>query len=325
MRRWTSEESNRLRELAALRWPGRRIAEVLGKTPRALFRYAGDNGIRICSRYVDRYTAEDEALIRRLAADGKSSRQIAEALGGNRRKCGVSNWCIRHGISLQNNSRRKWTPETIERLRWHVSRGTRRDLIAAELGMTKFAICGKISEVGIKMWNEDRQSFLELRAAQGASGTEIAAEMGLTRNAVIGRANRTKVKLLGPRPGRPKYDRKEAKAKCRQRYIAMGLTSQGKPRAEPRPKTVRPPRPYTPAAIWIEPDDPGILPDAPRGVGDAVLELSRRGCVCHWPHGDPLEEDFTFCYAPARLGAQLPYCEFHLEKSRGARTPRPAA
>jgi hypothetical protein len=327
MPRWSSAENEKLRELAGLRWSGQQIAEALGKSQRSVARYAHDNDIQICSRYVERYTHEDGRRIRILAEGGLAARDIAKALGGNRTKCGVTNWCSRHNIHLfANKIPRVWTPEMVERLRSCVRVGKSKRYIATELGMTKFAISGKISELGLKMWTNDRHELLKAQAERGASAAEIAAMIGLTRNAVIGRAARTGVKLLAGQAQRDRGPKeramsKESKRKWRARNISMGLNSRGKPRSpHPGPKpgkvaAIRRPQKLAPLP-WVPPDDPGIRHDSPRGAGEAMLELARRGCVCHWPHGDPSDDGFTFCFAPQRPFAQLPYCEFHLEKSR---------
>lgn len=174
------------------------------------------------------------------------------------------------------------------------------------------------------MWTTAQIRLLREKAEAGMSASEIGEVMGVTRNAVIGCATRAGIKLNGkPKGGRiaaiertpeQRAAKTEAKRKCRERYISMGLTTAGKPRVV----ISRPAKPPTPRENLTE---PAVLTDAPRGAAAAIAALAERGCVCHWPIGDPSGEDFTFCFAPRQPFGPQPYCDFHLGRSRSRPSP----
>lgn len=317
---WTPEEEARVRELAG-KVSVRRIADEVGKPPHVVMKYAKRAGIDLRSRTVDRYSPEEEARIRALTEQRLPGWKIAELMG--RTETAISNWCRRHAVRIKSNDPTEWTDSMLDYLRLAVASGTPRRVVMAGLGLGRFAIEAKISELGLKMWTDERQALLVEKAAEGLSASQIADLLGVSRNSVIGRASRTGIKLKGtsrsvkkPLSPERKAARLESKRQCRQRYREMGLTSSGKPRVEraARPK----PLPPAPKPILCEP----VVPDdAPRGAGAAILALSKNGPVCHWPIGDPSSEDFTFCFAPRQPFGPQPYCDFHRGRSRNQASP----
>jgi hypothetical protein len=129
-------------------------------------------------------------------------------------------------------------------------------------------------------------------AELGHSAGEIAQALGVTRGVVMGITFRAGVRLTAKASTPHKFTPRLPRAAKASAPLAQ--------RREPR----------------ALPTAPGLNPDAPRGVAAAMLALANRRAACHWPHGDPTDESFTFCLESQRPAAQLPYCDYHLELSR---------
>ena len=164
------------------------------------------------------------------------------------------------------------------------------------------------------IWTPAVCATLKALAAARKSASQIAMEINAThkeltrpctRNAVIGRANREGVTLHGkaptPHASTPSAPRKPRKPN-QLHYHGYLL------------KVIpRPPQPRQTAIARVAPPlPPCFLPLPAMDAGAAVL-LLERACGdapgnCHWPIGDPLSDDFRFCYAAAPNGS---YCAYH--------------
>ncbi|TBB57043.1 GcrA cell cycle regulator [Rhizobium ruizarguesonis] len=132
------------------------------------------------------------------------------------------------------------------------------------------------------IWTDERVARLKRLWAEGLSASQIAAHLGgVSRNAVVGKIHKLQL------PGRA-----------------------GAGRIVPR---------QTSASNFDK-----LLPRQARVVVPiskklAVHQLTER--VCHWPVGDPLTADFSFCGADAPENS--PYCVYHQRlayQPRGSRT-----
>lgn len=131
------------------------------------------------------------------------------------------------------------------------------------------------------MWNElsreERTRRVREGAAAGLSTAKIAAGIGgVTRSAVIGWARRYGIGLAF-NPGAQKKREKKVEPTIRLK------TTSRKP---------------LPAATVVEVAKPRLL---------TLIELTET--LCHWPEGDPRDEDFRFCGADVALGRR--YCAAH--------------
>lgn len=323
--KWSEHEVETLRVLARQNWPGRKIAERLGRSERAVFVFAMRIGIEIRGPKFS-YSDSESALVRQLAAEGKSSTEIAQHVARGERS--VASWCFRNGVTLQRRKSLDWSPQEIQTLRQMIEAGEPHGKIAEALGRGINAVRQKALECDLRrrnVWPAEKEQRLRELVAKNISFSEIAELLGVTRNTVAGKCARMKLRLSAPRVAMGEEARREQrrlqKKRARDKYIERGLNSRGKVRSPMGPKrqAAAGDRALNTLRVWNRPDDPGIRPDAPRGAGPAILEL--RNCACHWPHGHPDSEDFTFCYAPrSRAAPQIPYCDFHIERSR-ARSP----
>lgn len=128
--------------------------------------------------------------------------------------------------------------------------------------------------------------------ADGLSASDIARQLNnefqpvpeLTRAAVLGRIWRYGLKLATPPGSRPK----------------VGTFAKGKA----KPSTSR-----AVQAVVSEATRQELLATPPLSIEEGG---GRMTSGCHWPHGDPLDPDFTFCGRP-RASQSPPYCEIHLK------------
>lgn len=178
-------------------------------------------------------------------------------------------------------------------------------------------------------WTEQRVARLKELWAKGWSSSQVAADLGgfsdcgdNGRSAVIGKIHRLKL----PQP--------ETKLN------ASGRNNSPRAPSPPRPFLAPPPAPrlrngHDPAqrrnpshnieaAIAIAGTEPGIPErlkgERPDGTGIKLIDLD--ASKCHWPRGDPLEDNFEFCGGKALT--DRPYCAGHtrlayLPSSRAAR------
>lgn len=149
-------------------------------------------------------------------------------------------------------------------------------------------------------WTEERIAALPGLCAAGLSAAQIAAQLGggLSRNAVIGKVHRRGLSLAGGN-GRPVS-------------------------SNPRPRTPRAARPYTPAirapasASRTIRAAPAARPRriAPRPLSDIPVPASREvsildldGATCRYPDGGFRDSAVTYC--GHRVFGGTVYCEYH--------------
>ncbi|GAB4235484.1 MAG: cell cycle sigma 70 cofactor GcrA [Kiloniellaceae bacterium] len=140
-------------------------------------------------------------------------------------------------------------------------------------------------------WTEERVAELMRLWEAGRSASEIGRLLGVSKNSVVGKAHRMKLKAR-PSPikrGAPSQPRRPAVA-------AMAKPVAQAPQA---PKPVQQPRSVAPA--------PAPRPARP------VARSGGKGPACLWPIGDPGDQDFHFCGAPAVAGK--PYCDEHCARA----------
>ncbi|MEX0807249.1 MAG: GcrA family cell cycle regulator [Dongiaceae bacterium] len=153
-------------------------------------------------------------------------------------------------------------------------------------------------------WTDERISLLKQLWGQGLTASQIAERLGgVSRNAVIGKAHRLGLSSrpspirggvsTGPRP---------ARRRSSARLVTPAATAPAVPTAA------------APAAPRIE--APASKP-APRR--SAAGGGSR---ACMWPVGDPKDQNFHFCEAPAEAGR--PYCGAHCAQAYQKRSEEAA-
>ncbi len=125
-------------------------------------------------------------------------------------------------------------------------------------------------------WTDDRVTLLKKLWVEGKTAAEIAKALGgITRNAVIGKAHRLKLSnRISP--------------------IQQNNKKPVRLHEEKRAPRVRPP--IVPPANF-----------AIKGIKLVDLKIGQ----CHWPVGDPKDEDFKFCGCAIETG--FPYCEHHVK------------
>jgi GcrA cell cycle regulator len=132
----------------------------------------------------------------------------------------------------------------------------------------------------------------------GRSASEIGRLLGVSKNSVVGKAHRMKLKA------RPSPIKRGSTPQVRRVAVA--------PIARPAAQAPAAP----PKAV--ETRVPAQAP-APRAAR-AVARTNGKGPNCLWPIGDPGDQDFHFCGAPAVPGK--PYCDEHCARAYIVRNPR---
>ena len=133
-------------------------------------------------------------------------------------------------------------------------------------------------------WTDARVETLETLWREGLSAAQIAVRLGgVTRNAVLGKIHRLGLseRAVTPRRGG-------------QRPVSV------RPRSIPRRPPSRP-KPVAAAAVDV--------PERVEGPGLATSVLQLGAHMCHWPIGDPLSSDFSFC--GRHVEGPGPYCLAH--------------
>ncbi|MPZ09661.1 MAG: hypothetical protein GEU89_05540 [Kiloniellaceae bacterium] len=139
-------------------------------------------------------------------------------------------------------------------------------------------------------WTDERVAELMRLWEAGRSASEIGRLLGVSKNSVVGKAHRMKL-MARPSP------------------IKRGTTPQVRRVAvAPIPKAV--------AQAETAPKRVETRVAAPAPVQRAVRAAARahgKGPNCLWPIGDPGDQDFHFCGAPAIPGK--PYCDEHCARA----------
>jgi len=161
-------------------------------------------------------------------------------------------------------------------------------------------------------WTDAQIEKLKTLWAAGYSSTEIANELrgGFSRSAVIGKVHRLKL----PTPEGKKV--RSTRANAAPRIAAplrpgkitalsrFGETACEAPARRNQANSIA-------ERVKIAEAEPGIPEkykgEMPDGTGVKLIGLSDLNC--HWPKGDPLQDDFEFCGARAVPG--MPYCAHH--------------
>ncbi|MGF1628778.1 MAG: GcrA family cell cycle regulator [Kiloniellaceae bacterium] len=139
-------------------------------------------------------------------------------------------------------------------------------------------------------WTEERVAELMRLWEAGRSASEIGRLLGVSKNSVVGKAHRMKLKA------RPSPIKRGSTPHVRRVAIA----------------TI--PKPVAQAATAPKPAETRVsaAAPAPRPVR-AVARANGKGPSCLWPIGDPGDQDFHFCGAPAVAGK--PYCDEHCARA----------
>ncbi|MEX1109256.1 MAG: GcrA family cell cycle regulator [Dongiaceae bacterium] len=152
-------------------------------------------------------------------------------------------------------------------------------------------------------WTDERISLLKQLWGQGMTASQIAERLGgVSRNAVIGKAHRLG---LSSRPSPIRGGASIGPRPARRRSSARLAT------------TMAPTAPATATA-----------PAAPRIEAPAPKPVPRRSAAgggsraCMWPLGDPKDQNFHFCEAPAEAGR--PYCGAHCAQAYQKRSEEAA-
>jgi len=137
-------------------------------------------------------------------------------------------------------------------------------------------------------WTEERVAELMRLWEAGRSASEIGRLLGVSKNSVVGKAHRMKLKA------RPSPIKRGSTPHVRRVAVAPVSKPAAQVAAAPKAVETRVPAP------------------APRPVR-AVARANGKGPNCLWPIGDPGDQDFHFCGAPAVAGK--PYCDEHCARA----------
>ncbi len=151
-------------------------------------------------------------------------------------------------------------------------------------------------------WTDERVELLKKLWADGLSASQIAAKLGeVTRNAVIGKVHRlglagrattSRIRTIRPRSNIALFPARSSQLQ----YRTFGNAAL---KIAPQPQERK-------AAAIIPLRALPELEPAPEGV---ITLADLNESMCHWPIGDPMEEDFHFCGRRKSFG--VPYCEHH--------------
>lgn len=147
----------------------------------------------------------------------------------------------------------------------------------------------------IVAWTDNRVEQLKKLWEAGLSASQIASELGnMTRNAVIGKVHRLGLsgRAKSPSSGVP-----------RQRKVRPARHMMRVNRPVSRVQTAL----AQVFAVEAEPDPIVYDTVVPISQRASLLELNENNC--HWPVGDPCNEDFFFCGGKSL--SSLPYCAHH--------------
>ncbi|MGC2408751.1 MAG: GcrA family cell cycle regulator [Methyloceanibacter sp.] len=146
-------------------------------------------------------------------------------------------------------------------------------------------------------WNDERVELLKKLWAEGLSASQIASRLGgVTRNAVIGKVHRlglsgraTSSRSASPRPRRVQAPRQN-------RVPSLLFGTRGNVALKPAYEEDIEAAPAPVEELYIPPAERASI-------------LTLKDAMCHWPIGDPGEEEFHFC--GRKTSGSHPYCEHH--------------
>jgi len=136
-------------------------------------------------------------------------------------------------------------------------------------------------------WTDERVAELMRLWEAGRSASEIGRLLGVSKNSVVGKAHRMKLKA------RPSPIKRGGTPTVRRTPVAPIVKPAA--HAQPAPKPVE------------------ARPAAPAPVRRPAARANGKGPNCLWPIGDPGDQDFHFCGAPAVHGK--PYCDEHCARA----------
>ena len=190
---WTHDDDVKLRRQRGSGASNARIAELMGRSLRAVEARASRLGIKTRRR---RWTADEDAAIERMRAEGKTAQEIAAQIGRTRVAVERRAQCL--GLE---HVKRAWTVAERRRLVALYEQGLSRDEIAAQLNRTTVAIKDALDieinpreRLHLRRWAawEDRvirggwseQTDAQLAAALGRTAAAVKArrcKLGLHR------------------------------------------------------------------------------------------------------------------------------------------------
>jgi GcrA cell cycle regulator len=139
-------------------------------------------------------------------------------------------------------------------------------------------------------WTDERVAELMRLWEAGRSASEIGRLLGVSKNSVVGKAHRMKLKA------RPSPIKRGSAPQVRRVAVASM------------------PKPVMQAPAAPKPAESRVATAAPaRRPVRAVARSNGKGPNCLWPIGDPGDQDFHFCGAPAVAGK--PYCDEHCARA----------
>lgn len=152
-----------------------------------------------------KYTQEDDALIRSMAAEGESTSEIARALGRHHESVGGR----MDLLGIERNKYRppaKWTPEMDAIIKKYITIEYRED-IARRLGVSKGAVIGRAKRLGLSgqhpaapmAWTRDEDDFLRENVGK-MTQADLGRELGRDPSSVSRRLERLGIK---PEPKAP--------------------------------------------------------------------------------------------------------------------------
>lgn len=142
-------------------------------------------------------------------------------------------------------------------------------------------------------WTDERVAELMRLWEAGRSASEIGRLLGVSKNSVVGKAHRMKLKA------RPSPIKRGSAPQVRRVAVAHAA------------------KPAVQAPAVQKPMERRVAAPAPRPARP-VARASGKGPNCLWPIGDPGDQDFHFCGAPAVPGK--PYCDEHCARAYIVRT-----
>ena len=228
-----------------------------------------------------RWTAAEDAVLRRRWTEGRPVDEIAAATGRTRDAVIER----RKALGLASRPRGTWRPPGESaaldaKLAKLWSEGASTSEAMAALGMSRTGVGQRRRALGLpargkRTVSEERDDELRRLWNEGATAREIGRRLGISAGTVLSRR------------------------------AQLGLP----PRTKACPQTAAPPAP--------EPDrvGPDLAPCRLRGLPIRDVPIGPPPRTCQWIDGDPLSGDWSFCGAPSVRGARAPYCEAHLARA----------